>query len=206
VSPETFLRAGADGEVRTVPIKGTRPRRASPAADAGAARELLESAKDRAELVMIVDLERNDLGRVCRTGSVRVEALGELRSFATLHHLVGRVAGRLRPEVGLGALLRACFPGGSISGAPKRRAMEILRALEPVERNFFTGSLVWFGDDGSLDSSILIRTLVLRDGWALLGAGGGVVAESDPEAEWSESNHKAAPLAAALGFDPREAR
>jgi anthranilate/para-aminobenzoate synthase component I len=126
-----------------------------------------------------------------------------------VHHLVARVEGELgRPvaETGAATLVRALFPGGSITGAPKLRAIEILRGLEPARRGLFTGSLCWFGDDGTFDSSILIRSIEVADGTAWLGAGGGIVADSDPEAEWHESNHKARALAAVLGFDPEEAR
>ncbi|HXV76734.1 MAG TPA: anthranilate synthase component I family protein [Candidatus Polarisedimenticolaceae bacterium] len=206
ISPEVFLRFAPPDRVETHPIKGTRSRQSDPLADRRAALELVASPKDRAELLMIVDLERNDLGRICRTGSIRVTQVAELRSFPAVHHLVARVEGRLRPGVGPQEMIRATFPGGSISGAPKIRARELLRAIEPVPRGFFTGSLIWFGDDGSVDSSILIRTLVLSGGTVRLGAGGGIVADSDPEGEWEESNLKAAPIARALGFDPREAR
>jgi anthranilate/para-aminobenzoate synthase component I len=205
VSPETFLRVVPGGVVQTWPIKGTRPRSTDPRLDHRNALELVRSEKDRAELTMIVDLERNDLGRVCETGSVRVVRPAGLVSFPAVHHLVATVTGRLRRGAGPAELLRATFPGGSITGAPKLRAMEILRGLEPVRRSFFTGSLVWLGDDGQLDSSILIRSVVLTRGRALLGAGGGVVADSDPEAEWRESNDKARPLAEVLGFEPEEA-
>jgi len=205
-SPEIFLRADPAGNIETVPIKGTRPRGATPELDRAAASELSASPKDRAELLMIVDLERNDLGRVCRTGSIRVADLAELRSYTSVHHLVARVLGRLRPATGVRRLIQASFPGGSITGAPKIRAMEILDTLEPVGRNFFTGSLFWLGDDGSLDSSILIRSLVFTGERVMLGAGGGVVADSDPVQEWEESNHKARALTEALGFDPQEAR
>lgn len=205
VSPERFLRIGADGAIGTWPIKGTRPRGATPERDIAAASGLMESAKDRAELLMIVDLERNDLSRICRAGSVRVPELVALRTFAAVHHLVAHVEGRLRDGVGVADVIRATFPGGSITGAPKLRSMEILRELEPVPRGYFTGSLFWFGDDGTLDSNILIRTLELRDGCAHLGAGGGIVADSDPEQEWLESNHKARALAQTLGFEPEEA-
>ena len=205
VSPETFLRSDREGNVETRPIKGTRPRSGDPAEDEALARELLESPKDRAELVMIVDLERNDLGRVCRVGSVRVPVLAELRSYSAVHHLVARVTGTLLPDAGPARLIGATFPGGSVTGAPKLRALEILRSLEPAPRNFYTGSLLWFGDDGSLESSILIRTVVLSRRRAYLGAGGGVVADSDPEAEWIESGHKARRLAQVLGFAPEEA-
>ncbi len=205
VSPETFVRVSSEGLATTWPIKGTRPRGVTVSADRAAAAELSSSIKDRAELVMIVDLERNDLSRICVPGTVQVPELVSLSSYATVHHLIARVEGRLREGVGFVDLTRAMFPGGSITGAPKLRAMEVLRDLEPVSRNCFTGSLLWFADDGSLDSSILIRTMVFDRKTAYLGAGGGIVADSDPEQEWLESNHKARPLAQVLGFDPLEA-
>ncbi len=204
-SPETFVRMRVPGILETWPIKGTRPRSASVEADRAAARALERSTKDRAELTMIVDLERNDLSRVCRPGTVVVRELGALRSFSTVHHLVAGIEGRLRDGVGVAAILEATFPGGSITGAPKIRAMEILRRFEPWPRGFFTGSLFWLGDDGRIDSSILIRSLVFRGRQVSLGAGGGIVADSDPEAEWAESNQKARFLARALGFEPEEA-
>jgi para-aminobenzoate synthetase component 1 len=154
---------------------------------------------------MIVDLERNDLGRVCRAGSIEVPDLAALRSYATVHHLVACVRGRLREDAGPAEVLRATFPGGSITGAPKLRAMEILAELEPVRRGFYTGCFLWFGDDGTMQSNILIRTVVLAKGHAHIGAGGGIVADSDPESEWRESNQKARVLAQALGFAPEEA-
>jgi len=205
LSPEMFFDARGTGEIETCPIKGTRARGSTPEADRAAAAELARSEKDRAELMMIVDLERNDLSRVCRSGTVEVPELAALRSYAAVHHLVARVRGRLAAGVGIAEILRATFPGGSISGAPKVRAMQILDELEPVRRGFFTGSLFWFGDDGSMESSILIRTWVFAGGRGRLGAGGGVVADSDPLEEWNESNQKARVLALALGFDPEEA-
>jgi len=205
ISPELFLTVDPDGSVSTLPIKGTRPRGDTPEEDRRAADELSRSAKDRAELLMIVDLERNDLGRVCRVGSVHAPSTGDLQSFASVHHLVARVEGRLREDAGFADLIEATYPGGSITGAPKLAAMQILNELEPEPRGFFTGCLFWAGDDGSLDSSILIRTPVFRDGHLYLGAGGGIVADSDPEGEWHESNHKARAAARALGFDPEEA-
>ncbi len=205
-SPETFLTVDAAGRVETRPIKGTRARGASAGEDRAAAERLLASEKDRAELIMITDLERNDLGRICVPGSVRVPQPVGLESFAEVHHLVSRVVGRLRDDVGPAELLRATFPGGSITGAPKIRAMELLGELEPVGRNFYTGSLIWFGDDGSVDSSILIRTIVVDGRRAYVGAGGGIVADSDPVAEWEESNHKARAMTEVLGFEPEEAR
>ncbi len=206
VSPELFLAGAFGGEIRTGPIKGTRPRHEDPAADQAAAEELRQSEKDNAELLMIVDLVRNDLGRVCLPGSIEVRELAGLVSYPAVHHLVATVAGRLDASATLPKILEAAFPGGSITGAPKKRAMEILRRLEPVERSFYTGSLFWFGDDGTFDSSILIRSVVLTDGLARLGAGGGIVADSDAEAEWKESNDKARAPAEVLGFIPEEAR
>jgi para-aminobenzoate synthetase component 1 len=204
-SPETLVDVQPTGRVETWPIKGTRPRGATAEADERARRELLGSAKDRAELLMIVDLERNDLGRICHIGSVETPATAEPRTYPEVHHLVGHVRGQLRPEVGAAGILDAVFPGGSITGAPKLRAIEILETLEPVPRSFFTGSLFWFGDDGTTESSILIRTVVFAGDTALIGAGGGIVADSDPEAEREESNHKIRALAHGLGFDPGEA-
>lgn len=206
LSPEVFVDVSPDGEARTLPIKGTRPRGTDPRSDAAAAADLLGSGKDRAELVMIVDLERNDLGRVSRTGSVRVSDLGSLRTFPAVHHLVATVTSRLRPEAGPAEWVAAMFPGGSVTGAPKERAIRILAEIEPVPRGWYTGGLFWFDDDGWTRSSILIRSVVTRGGVARVGAGGGIVAESDPESEWIEANHKARPLTRALGFEPEEAR
>jgi para-aminobenzoate synthetase component I len=205
MSPEVFLDADAAGRIETRPIKGTRARGTTATLDRQAAHALVESPKDRAELLMIVDLERNDLSRVCRAGSVRTPELWALESFPAVHHLVARVEGRLREGVRVAELIRATFPGGSITGAPKLRAMQILRRLEPVPRGLFTGSLFWFGDDGRTESSILIRGCTFDGTVARVGAGGGIVADSDAEQEWRESNHKAAALCAALGFAPEEA-
>ena len=205
VSPEVFVDIDRAGRAETRPIKGTRPRSTDASEDAAAAAGLLASSKDRAELLMIVDLERNDLGRVSRTGSVAVPDLVSLRSFPAVHHLVARVTGRLRGDVGLRQWIEAMFPGGSITGAPKRRAMELLHEVEPCRRGLFTGSLLWVGDDGSVRSSILIRSVTFEGPWAWLGAGGGIVADSDPLDEWRESNVKARALAATLGFVPEEA-
>ncbi len=204
-SPELFLRVDPSGLVETWPIKGTRPRGSTIAEDAAAAEALRVSVKDQAELLMIVDVERNDLSRVCQVGSVRVPTLSQLRSWPTVHHLLAVVDGRLLPEASLVDLLQATFPGGSITGAPKLSAMRILAEIEPVRRGFYTGSLLWFGDDGSLDASILIRSIVVCAGRAWIGAGGGVVADSDPEREWQEANAKARPLTRVLGFEPEQA-
>jgi para-aminobenzoate synthetase component 1 len=205
LSPERFLRVSGD-HIETLPIKGTRPRGLDPEADERAARDLLSSPKDRAELVMIVDLLRNDLGRVAVAGSVAVPELYALESYATVHHLVARITARLRP--GLGALdaLRAAFPGGSISGAPKIRAMEIIDEIEPHSRGVFMGSIGYIGANGEMDTSIAIRTAVVKDGFAHLQAGGGVVYDSRAADEYAESLHKAAsvlgPLPLAIAGPP----
>ncbi|MBE2179455.1 MAG: anthranilate synthase component I family protein [Chthoniobacterales bacterium] len=193
-SPECFLRIGGR-RVVTRPIKGTRPRVGD---DAAAAHELMTSAKERAELVMITDLERNDLGQVCDYGTVCVTGLCELETFAQVHHLVSTVEGRLRPGVSAIQAVRACYPGGSITGAPKKRAREIIAELEPVPRGIYTGALGFFGCDGGAVFNIAIRTLVVRGGGATYGVGAGIVADSDPALEYEETLHKAAGLAAAL--------
>jgi para-aminobenzoate synthetase component 1 len=159
---------------------------------------LLASAKDRAENVMIVDLMRNDLGRVCQYGSVRVSRVCEPESYRTVHHLVSEVVGRLRSGMSAVDLLRAAFPGGSITGAPKVRAMEIIAELEPVARGPYCGSLGYLGFDGSMDTSILIRTMTVGGGWAQFPVGAGIVADSDPAAEYDETLAKAEGLLRAL--------
>jgi para-aminobenzoate synthetase component I len=197
-SPERFLRV--EGRcVETRPIKGTRPRGATPEEDERLARELLESEKDRAELVMIVDLERNDLGRVCSYGTVRVPELLRLESYATVHHLVSTVVGQLHEGRDLMDLLRATFPGGSITGAPKVRAMEIIDELEPTQRAVYTGSIGWVGFDGDMDLNIVIRTFLVRDGRVHWQVGGGIVADSDPVAEYEETLDKGIALRRAVG-------
>jgi para-aminobenzoate synthetase component 1 len=196
-SPERFLRVQG-GEVETRPIKGTGPRGATPHEDEARRRELLSSDKDRAENVMIVDLLRNDLGRVCRYGSVRVEALCRLESFRYVHHLVSEVRGRLRSGLGPLDLLRAAFPGGSVTGAPKVRAMEIIAELEPTVRGPYCGCLGYIGFDGTMDTNLLIRTFTAGRGWVQFPVGGGIVADSTPEAEYAETLHKAEGLLRAL--------
>jgi para-aminobenzoate synthetase component 1 len=196
-SPERFLRVER-GEVETRPIKGTRPRSQAPAEDHRLAQELQASAKDRAENVMIVDLLRNDLGRVCEYGSVRVEALCRLESYPFVHHLVSEVRGRLRAGLGPTDLLRASFPGGSVTGAPKIRAMEIITELERTARGPYCGCLGYLGFDGSMDTNLLIRTMVQGQGWLHFSVGGGIVADSTPEREYAETWHKAAGLLRAL--------
>ena len=192
-SPERFLSVNG-GTVETRPIKGTRKRSPNPDQDARIAEQLLGHPKDRAENVMIVDLLRNDLARVCTADSVRVPVLCGLESYEHVHHLVSVVTGRLRPECGPVDLLRASFPGGSITGAPKVRAMEIIAELEPTARGPYCGSLGFVGFNGASDSSILIRTQVRSQGWTQASVGGGIVADSDPEAEYEETWHKAAGL------------
>jgi len=196
-SPERFLKV-EDGDVETRPIKGTRPRGATAAEDRVCADELRRSAKDRAENVMIVDLLRNDLGRVCEYGSIRVEALCRLESYPFVHHLVSEVRGRLRAGKGAVDLLRAAFPGGSVTGAPKIRAMEIITELEGVARGPYCGSFGYLGFNGAMDTSILIRTLVLGGGWVHFAVGGGIVADSHPQREYEETWHKARGLLRAL--------
>ncbi len=189
-SPECFLQMSGRS-ILTRPIKGTRPRAADTTADALAAEELLSSAKERAELVMITDLERNDLGQVCEYGSVRVAELCALEGHEQVWHLVSTVEGRLRPEVDHVVALRACFPGGSITGAPKGQARKIIAELEPEGRGVYTGAIGFFGKDESR-FSIAIRTVVIEGGLAHFHVGAGIVADSVPEAEWRETLDKAA--------------
>jgi para-aminobenzoate synthetase component 1 len=190
-SPERFMRVDAIGRVETRPIKGTRPRGVSPEHDAALGRALTESAKDRAENLMIVDLIRNDLSRVCAPGSVRVRELFALEHFATVHHLVSTVVGTLLPGHDSLDLLRASFPGGSITGAPKIRAMEIIAELEPSVRGVYCGAIGYLSVTGELDTNIAIRTALGKDGRIYLNAGGGIVADSDAEQEYQETFHKA---------------
>jgi para-aminobenzoate synthetase component 1 len=192
VSPERFLQVDTDGRVETRPIKGTRPRDPDPGRDRELGAALVASTKDRAENVMIVDLLRNDLGRVCATGSVRVPQLFELESFPGVHHLVSTVTGRLATGRHALDLLRASFPGGSITGAPKIRAMEIIEELEPHRRGVYCGAIGYIGFDGAMDTNIAIRTLVYSDGRVRCWAGGGLVIDSEAAAEYQETFDKAA--------------
>ena len=198
-SPEPFLSVTADGRVASDPIKGTRPRGRDRASDRALARELLESAKDRAENVMIVDVLRNDLGRVCLPGSVRVPRLCRLERTAAVQHLVSTVTGRLAPDRDAFDLLAAAFPGGSITGAPKIRAMEIIEGLEPVRRGPYTGAAGWLGPDGAMQTSILIRTFVADGSRLTLHVGGGITWRSDPIEEWAETEAKARGPLGAIG-------
>jgi para-aminobenzoate synthetase component I len=190
-SPERFLRLDHDRRVETRPIKGTRPRGLVPMHDAALGRALAESEKDRAENLMIVDLLRNDLSRVCRPGTVRVPELFALEQHPTVHHLVSTVVGELEPAADAVDLVRAAFPGGSITGAPKVRAMEIIAELEPTRRGVYCGAIGYISAGGAMDTSIVIRTFVARGGELYFQAGGGIVADSDPELEYRETLDKA---------------
>ena len=197
-SPERVLRVNANGQIETRPIKGTRPRDQDPQKDAALAAELICSTKDRAENIMIVDLLRNDLGRVCEPGSIEVPQLLGLETFAAVHHLTSVVRGQLGRQLSWVDLLEACWPGGSITGAPKLRACQRLQELEPTSRGPYCGSLIRVDWDHSFDSNILIRSL-LRQGEQLRAhAGCGIVADSDPENEAEELSWKLQPLLDAL--------
>jgi len=197
-SPELFLRRRGPC-IETRPIKGTRPRGASPARDAALAAELRHDAKEQAEHVMIVDLERNDLGRIAVPGSVTVGPFAQVESHPTVHHLVSTVRARVRAGVGIADVLRATFPGGSVTGAPKLRAMEIIRELEPEPRGAYTGAFGVFHPSGDVELGLGIRTAVVEGGVVRWHAGGGIVADSDPERELAEAWLKTAALRLALG-------
>lgn len=200
-SPELFLSVSGD-EVVSSPIKGTRPRSGDYCRDRELARELTQSEKDRAENLMIVDLIRNDLGKVCESGSVRVPSLFELSSFVSVHHLVSTVTGRLSRGTSIAELLKAVFPGGSITGAPKVAAMEYIERTEPVRRGVYTGAVGMIypaGRDTRLELNIAIRTITCKNGWAHLHVGAGIVADSVPSSEYQETLDKAAGLADAMG-------
>ena len=198
-SPERFLRLDENGRhVETRPIKGTRPRGLGPMHDAALGRALAESGKDRSENVMIVDLLRNDLSRVCRPGTVRVPELFALEQHPTVHHLVSTVVGELEPGADAVDLLRAAFPGGSITGAPKVRAMEIIAELESTRRGVYCGSIGYLSATGAMDTSIVIRTFLALRGQVYFQVGGGIVADSDPELEYRETLDKARALIQAL--------
>ncbi|MEX2156378.1 MAG: aminodeoxychorismate synthase component I [Gemmatimonadales bacterium] len=201
-SPERFLRVHEGRGVEARPIKGTRPRGVSPEHDAALGLALTESEKDRAENVMIVDLLRNDLSRVCVPGTVRAPALLTLEHYATVHHLVSTVIGELAPGHDVVDLLRAAFPGGSITGAPKIRAMQIIAELEPTQRAVYCGSIGYLSRTGTLDTSIAIRTYLILGDDVYFQVGGGIVADSDPEQEYWETLHKGQGLVAALACAP----
>ena len=196
-SPERFLQL-RDGQVSTRPIKGTRRRDTDAVRDAILKQELAASAKDRAENLMIVDLLRNDLGKVCQPGSIQVPELFAIESYANVHHLVSSIRGRLAPGQDALSLLRACFPGGSITGAPKRRAMQVIGELETTPRGIYCGSIGYIGHHGDMDGNIAIRTLTWQAGHATFNAGGGIVADSDAASEYQECRTKAAPMFALM--------
>jgi para-aminobenzoate synthetase component 1 len=197
-SPERFLSLDRERWAETHPIKGTRPRGRTPEEDAALARELASSEKDRAENLMIVDLARNDLGRVCEFGTVRVPRLCEVETYPMTHQLVSTVRGRLRPGLNAVDLVRAAFPGGSMTGAPKIEAMKVISRLEPSRRGVYSGSIGYFGFDGAMDLSIVIRTLLKQGDRVSFHTGGAVVADSIPEEEYQETLDKAHGLVLAL--------
>ncbi|MGQ0428604.1 MAG: aminodeoxychorismate synthase component I [Gammaproteobacteria bacterium] len=197
-SPERLVRVRGR-RIDTRPIAGTRPRRAG--ADAAAIAEMTGSAKERAEHVMLIDLERNDLGRICEAGSVRVDEFMAVESYAHVHHIVSNVSGRLCASVTPGAVIRALFPGGTITGCPKVRCMQLIGDLEGEGRGAYTGAMGYLAPDGSMDLNILIRTMTLKDGQVELRAGAGIVADSVPERELEETRAKARGLLRALGCD-----
>ena len=196
-SPESFLRLEGD-VVTTRPMKGTRPRAKNRLKDKKLKNELLESAKDKAELIMIVDLERNDLGRVCNYDSIKVTKLRQLEEYSTVFQTTATVSGRLHKDKDRVDLLRACFPGGSITGCPKIRAMEIIEELEPTRRSIYTGSLGYLSFSGNMELNILIRTILKKDNRLYFGVGGGIVADSKPEEEYQETLVKARAMMEAI--------
>jgi anthranilate synthase component 1 len=199
-SPERLVSV-RDGIVTTRPIAGTRPRGADPAADLALARELHAHPKERAEHVMLIDLERNDLGRICEAGSVRVDEFMTIESYSHVHHIVSNVSGRLRADVTPGNVLAAVFPGGTITGCPKIRCMEIIAELEGAARGAYTGSLGYLNRDGTMDLNILIRTLQVAGRELTVRAGAGIVADSIPERELEETRAKARGVLRAVGVE-----
>ena len=192
-SPERFLSV-VDGKVHTRPIKGTRPRGKNPKEDKENKEALINSKKDKSELLMIVDLERNDLSKVCTPHSVKVTELFKIEEYATVFHLVSTVEGRLKDGASSIKCIKECFPGGSITGAPKIRAMEIIEELEGLKRNLYTGSIGYFDIRGNCDFNIVIRTIIKKDNRAYFGVGGGITWDSNPEDEWFETIDKAKAL------------
>lgn len=205
-SPEQFVTVGSDRHIRTSPIKGTRPRSDCAEDDERLRRDLLSSTKERAENVMIVDLMRNDLSRVSELGTVKVTRLLETETYAQVHQLVSTIEARLRPEVDIVDVLSSCFPGGSMTGAPKARAMEIIEELECGPRGLYSGAIGYIGFDGTADFTMTIRTLVYRDGLATIGTGGGITIDSNPEEELAEVKLKARALLDAVTAVDGESR
>jgi aminodeoxychorismate synthase component I len=197
-SPERLVSVDGSGAVETRPIKGTRPRSSDPAEDRHLREALAASPKDRAENTMIVDLARNDLGRVCETGSVSVPELCVVESYASVHHLVSTVRGQLKAGMGPADVIRACFPGGSMTGAPKVEAMRMISEVEQSQRGIFSGAIGWIGDDGAMDLNIVIRTIIKQGDQLSLHTGGAVTSDSDSDAEYAETMDKARVLAAAV--------
>ena len=198
-SPEQFLRISAHGQISSKPIKGTRPRSPDSQADLEIARELAANEKERAENLMIVDLMRNDFGRVCETSSIAVEKLFDVETYATVHQLVSTISGKLADGQSATSALAACFPAGSMTGAPKIRAIEILQDLENGPRDIYSGAFGYLGFDGSAEFGMTIRTLVFEGDFATLGVGGGITIDSDPESEFEETMLKSRALLEALG-------
>ncbi|MCL4108468.1 UNVERIFIED_CONTAM: hypothetical protein GTU68_046161 [Idotea baltica] len=197
-SPEQFLRMSGSA-IQTRPIKGTRPRFRDLEKDEKSAYDLITSPKEIAELIMITDLERNDLGQICEFGSVEATDLLKLERFEQVFHLVSTVSGDLRPEIDHIDALALCYPGGSITGAPKKRAREIIAELEPERRGLYTGSIGMFGFNGESRFNIAIRTAIVEDGELHFHVGAGIVADSEPQKEWEETLHKAAGIFRAFG-------
>jgi len=198
-SPERFIKI-TDGIIETRPIKGTMPRSLDPVIDEQNKQTLIHSEKDQSELLMIVDLERNDLSKIAKTGSVKVTELFKLESYATVHHLVATVVAEVDQSYSLTDCIKATFPGGSITGAPKIRAMEIIDELEPTARGLYTGSIGYIDLNQNMDLNIVIRTFIVKDNTAYFQAGGGIVWDSDPELEYEESLAKAVALVKALNY------
>lgn len=202
-SPELFLRLGADGRVTARPIKGSAPRGATPLEDAEQRSALAQSSKNRAENLMITDLMRNDLARSCEDGSVEVSGLFDVTAHATIFHMASTVSGMLAKDADIATLLRGSFPPGSMTGAPKIRAVELCNELEGMERGIYSGAIGWLGGDGSAELSVVIRTLIMQQDRFEFQVGGGIVADSTPHGEWQETMDKSMGILKTLGI-PRE--